>query len=185
MQRDTLRLAGICAGLCVSFAGCGGSARVAPEPAPAEAPPGAGAWRPGEALARVLPPPPERVRPVDDDYLAWTSDYRLRMAATEERAPALRRIDRVDETVRRTWFLEGPDPILLHIDLEADGEWDQAQYFGPEGLFAVVHRFAEGRRAQRIYWPPGEERIVEIRDREAPFGGVWWRSTVDPFPPPR
>ena len=53
-----------------------------------------------------------------------------------------------------------------------------------EGLFAVVHRFSEGRRTQRIYWPPGEPLIVEIRDNLPPYPGVWWRTDENPFEQP-
>lgn len=169
----------------LALAGCGGSSRVTPTADVSSPARDTRAWRPGEALALVLEPPIDRVRPVDDAFLRSTDSYRARIERAEELAPSLTVIERDDAAIHRTWFLNGHDPVVMHIDLESDGIVDQAQYFGPEGLFAVVHHFAGGRRTQRIYWPPGEARIVEIRDAEPPFAGIWWRSTDDPFPAPQ
>jgi hypothetical protein len=183
MRRLALRFIGL--GAIVATVGCGGPSRsVAPTVDVGAPEPQAPSWRPGEAVALVLAPPIDRVRPIDDAFLASTADYRTRIERAEERTASLRVHQRSDDPVRRTWFFDGPNAVLLHIDLESDGVVDQAQYFGAEGLFAVVHHFSGGRRTQRIYWPPGQPRIVEIRDAVPPFAGVWWRSTDDPFPEP-
>jgi len=166
----------------LAVAGCGGA--LAPIPGePVAPPPAAPAWRPGEALAMLLKPPAEGVSAVDDGYLRRTAIFRERIAEADSLAAGLRAIDRLDRGGRRVWYLDGPDPILLRIDAGDDGTLDQVQYFGPEGLYAIVHRFADGRRTQRIFWPPGEPRIVEVRDNVPPYPGVWWRTTESPFPP--
>ncbi len=145
------------------------------------APPPAAAWRPGEALAYLLKPPANGVHPIDDSYLDRTRAYRVRIDEAESLAGEFRRIEKVDRGGRRTWFLDGGDAVFVRIDVKDDGTVDQSQYFGPEGLFAIVHRFAKGRRTQRVYWPPGEARIVEVRDNLPPYPGVWWRTTENPF----
>jgi hypothetical protein len=167
-------------------AGCG----IGPAGGPADPiapPPAAPAWRPGEALAMLLRPPSDGAHPVDDDYLELTAPWRVRMAEIDAALADLRRIEKRDRGGRRTWYFDGPDAILLRIDVDEDGTIDQSQYFGPEGLFAIVHRFAGGRRTQRIFWPPGRPRIVEVRDNLPPYPGVWWRSDENPFriPPGR
>lgn len=159
--------------------GCAGATGGVPgEPV---APPPASAWRPGEAMALLVKPPRTGVLPIDDDYLERTLPYRARIREAEELAEGFRRVDQVDRGGTRTWFLDGPSAMLVRIDAGSDGTVDQTQYFGPEGLFAIVHRFADGRRTQRIYWPPGESRIVEIRDNLPPYPGVWWRTEENPF----
>jgi hypothetical protein len=150
-------------------------------PRDALAPPAQGAWRPGEALALLLKPPGVGTAPIDDAYLVTTKPYRVRVAEADGRESELRTIEKLDRGGRRTWYFDGPDAVFLRIDIDDDGTVDQSQYFGPEGLFAVVHRFGEGRRTQRIYWPPGEPRIVEIRDNLPPYPGVWWRTEDSPF----
>ena len=50
---------------------------------------------------------------------------------------------------RRVWYFDGPEAIFMSIDIHDDGSVDQSQFFGPEGLFAVVHRFAEGEAMTR------------------------------------
>lgn len=164
------------------FGGC--TAGPGPVPGDPIAPPPEGAWRPGEALAYVLKPPRQGVRPISDDYLENTQHYRVRIAEAEALAVELRRIEKLDRGGRRTWFFDGPEAVFLRIDVDDDGTVDQAQYFGPEGLFAVVHRFSSGRRVQKIFWPPGEPRIVEIRNSLPPYPGVWWRSEENPFRTP-
>ena len=129
----------------------------------------------------LLKPPPGAVRPIDDSYLARTEHYRTRIAEAEALADELRQVERVDQGGRRIWYFDGPDAVFMSIDVHNDGSVDQSQFFGPEGLFAVVHRFADGRRTQRVYWPPGETRIVEIRDNLPPYPGVWWRTAENPF----
>ncbi len=161
--------------------GCAGG--LAPLPSdPVAPPPAAPAWRPGEAMAMLLRPPAEGAHPIDDAYLGRTSVFRERMAEVDSLAPTLRPIETLDRGGRRTWLLDGPDPLVLRIDASDDGTLDQSQYFGPEGLYAVVHRFADGRRTQRIFFPPGEPRIVEVRDNVPPYPGVWWLTTETPFP---
>ncbi len=150
---------------------------------PVAPPPAAPAWRPGEALAYLLKPPASGAHPFDDTYLRLTAPYRTRIAEIEARRGELRRIERRDLGGRRSWFFDGSNAILIRIDVDDDGTVDQSQYFGPEGLFALVHRFAGGRRAQRIYWPPGRPRIVEVRDTLPPYPGVWWRTEENPFRP--
>lgn len=163
-------------------AGLGGCA-VGPGGAPGEpvAPPPMAAWRPGEALALLLKPPKTGVLPIDDDYLARTRPYRVRMQEAEDLSDQFQRIDKTDRGGHRAWFLDGPQAVFVRIDIGNDGTVDQTQYYGPEGLFAIVHRFAGGRRTQRIYWPPGEPRIVEVRDNLPPYPGVWWRTQENPF----
>ena len=129
----------------------------------------------------LLRPPATGVRPIDDDYLARTRPYRVRIAEAEALADTLRTVERVDAGGRRVWYFDGPEAVFMSIDIRNDGSVDQRQFFGPEGLFAVVHRFADGRRTQRIYWPPGEPRIVEVRDNLPPYPGVWWRTDENPF----
>lgn len=164
------------------LAGCGGGLVPGPQE-PVVPPPAAPAWRPGEAMAMLLRPPAEGVAPIDDAYLARTRIFRERIAEADSAADAgLRTIETLDRGGRRTWFLDGPDPVVLRIDATNDGTLDQSQYFGPEGLYAVVHRFADGRRTQRIFFPPGELRIVEVRDNVPPYPGVWWRTNESPFP---
>ncbi len=148
---------------------------------PVAPPPVALAWRPGEAMALLLRPPADGARPIDHAHLEKTRVWTDRIAAIEAARPTGRRLDRRDRGGRRTWYFDGPEAILLRIDVDEDGSIDQSQYFGPEGLFAIVHRFAAGRRTQRIYWPPGRPRIVEVRDNLPPFPGVWWRSEENPF----
>jgi hypothetical protein len=163
------------------LSGCAGG--LAPLPGePVAPPPAAPAWRPGEAMAMLLRPPASGAAAVDDAYLERTSIFRERIAEADSLAEGLRQIQTLDRGGRRTWFLDGPDPILLRIDAGDDGTLDQSQYFGPEGLFAIVHRFAGGRRTQRIFLPPGESRIVEVRDNVPPYPGVWWRTDESPFP---
>jgi hypothetical protein len=162
------------------MAGCGGAFKPVPGE-PVAPPPSAPAWRAGEAMAYLLSPPVSGAQPIDDAYLARTRVFRERVAEADSLAPGLRVIERLDRGGRRTWLLDGPDPILLRIDVGDDGTIDQTQYFGPEGLYAVVHRFAGGRRTQRIFWPVGEPRIVEVRDNVPPFPGVWWRTEESPF----
>ena len=176
------RLLALAAGVtALATAGCGGG--LAPLPGePVAPPPASPAWRPGEAMAMLLRPPADGANPIDDPYLYRTRFFRERIAEADSMADGLRRIERIDRGGRRTWYLDGPDPILLRIDANDDGTLDQSQYFGPEGLYAVVHRFAGGRRMQRIYWPPGEPRIVEVRDAVPPYPGVWWRTEESPFP---
>jgi hypothetical protein len=159
----------------ITAAGTGG---VPGEPV---APPPVSAWRPGEALALLVKPPRTGVLPIDDGYLEWTLPYRARIREAEDLTAGYRQVEQVDRGGTRTWFLDGPQAMLVRIDAGSDGTVDQTQYFGPEGLFAIVHRFADGRRTQRIYWPPGEPRIVEIRDNLPPYPGVWWRSNENPF----
>jgi hypothetical protein len=162
------------------LAGCGGAFTPVPSE-PVAPPPAAPAWRAGEAMAFLLRPPPTGASPVDDAYLSRTAVFRERIAEADSLAPTLRKIERLDRGGRRTWFMDGPDPILLRIDIGDDGTIDQTQYFGPEGLYAVVHRFAAGRRTERIFWPMGEPRIVEVRDNVPPYPGVWWRTEESPF----
>lgn len=162
------------------LAGCGGAFKAVPSE-PVTPPPAAPAWRAGEAMAFLLKPPDAGASPVDDAYLARTATFRERIAEAEAAADSLRKIDRLDRGGRRTWFMDGQDPVLLRIDVGDDGTIDQTQYFGPEGLYAVVHRFAQGRRTERIFWPVGEARIVEIRDNVPPYPGVWWRTEESPF----
>jgi len=163
----------------VALAGCTGGP-VPGEPV-APPPPTDGAWRPAEAAAMLLRPPASGVRPIDDAYLADTKHYRVRIEEAERLGETLRTIERVDRGGRRTWYFDGPEAVFMSIDIHDDGSVDQSQFFGPEGLFAVVHRFADGRRTQRIYWPPGEPRIVEVRDNLPPYPGVWWRTDENPF----
>jgi hypothetical protein len=167
--------------LAVRMTGCAGGPAAVPGD-PVAPPPSSPAWRPGEAMAFLLKPPPQGIRPIDDAYLASTLAYRVRISEAEGMGPQLRQIEKVDRGGRRTWFLDGPDAVFVRIDAGDDGSVDQSQYFGPEGLFAIVHRFADGRRTQRIYWPPGEARIVEVRDNLPPYPGVWWRTDENPFP---
>jgi hypothetical protein len=149
------------------------------------APPPSSAWRPGEALALLVKPPKTGVLPINDAYLKQTRPYRARIREAESLAEQLHRIEKIDRGGRREWFLDGADAVFVRIDIGSDGTIDQTQYYGPEGLFAIVHRFAEGRRTQRIYWPPGEARIVEVRDNLPPYPGVWWRTMENPFGEPR
>jgi hypothetical protein len=159
------------------LSGCTG----APVPGDPVAPPLDAAWRPAEAAAMLLKPPPSGVFPIDDEYLAATKHWRVRIAEAEALAGTFRTVERVDQGGRRVWYFDGPDAVFLSIDIQDDGSVDQRQFFGPEGLFAVVNRFAQGRRTQRIYWPPGEPRIVEVRDNLPPYPGVWWRTGESPF----
>jgi hypothetical protein len=169
-------------GLTVLGSACLTGCTGAPVPGdPAAPPPPVAAWRPAEALAMLLKPPPGGARPIDDAYLDFTEPYRIRIAEAETLADGLRRIERVDGGGRRVWYFDGPEAIFMSIDIHDDGSIDQSQFFGPEGLFAVVHRFAEGRRTQRIFWPPGQPRIVEVRDNLPPYPGVWWRTDENPF----
>jgi len=71
--------------------------------------------------------------------------------------------------------------LVFRVDMDDDGSVDQSQYFGPEGLYAITHRFADGRRTQRVFWPPGQPRIVEVRDNVPPYPGVWWQTSENPF----
>jgi hypothetical protein len=169
-----------------ALAGCaGGPGAVPGDPVvPPPPPPEKAAWRPGEALAYVLKPSAGKVRPIDDAYLERTLPYRVRISEAEAHADELRTIEKLDRGGRRTWHLDNGDVVFVSIDVGDDGSIDQTQYFGPEGLFAVVHRFSDGRRTQRIYWPPGEPRIVEIRDTLPPYPGVWWRTEENPFDAP-
>lgn len=179
--RHRARWAVILVLVAAAASGCAGG--LAPIPGePVAPPPAAPAWRPGEAMAMLLRPPPEGANPVDDAYLKRTAIFRERMAEVDSVAPTLRAIETLDRGGRRTWLLDGPDPLVLRIDASDDGTLDQSQYFGPEGLYAVVHRFADGRRTQRIFFPPGEPRIVEVRDNVPPYPGVWWLTTETPFP---
>ncbi len=166
------------------LAGCAGGPAAVPGDPVLPPPPEKAAWRPGEAMAYVLRPPAQRARPIDDAYLERTRPYRVRISEAEALADSLQTIEKVDRGGRRTWFLEGGDVVFVRIDAGDDGTVDQSQYWGPEGLFAVVHRFSGGRRTQRIYWPPGEPRIVEIRDNLPPYPGVWWRTDENPFDAP-
>jgi len=159
--------------------GCAGGRSVHPEPV--LPPPPAPAWRPAEAMAMLLKPPADGISPVDDGYLDRTKSYRIRMAEVDAREGDLRRIEHVDPGGRRTWFLDGQDVLVFRVDMDDDGSVDQSQYFGPEGLYAIIHRFAGGRRTQRIFWPPGQPRIVEVRDNIPPYPGVWWRTVESPF----
>ena len=118
---------------------------------------------------------------LDNGYLDRTRSYRVRMAEVDSREPELRKIEQVDPGGRRTWYLDGQDVLVFRVDMDDDGSIDQSQYFGPEGLYAITHRFAAGRRVQRIFWPPGQPRIVEVRDNIPPYPGVWWRTLENPF----
>ena len=164
------------------LAGCAGSGPAPGDPV-APPPPPVAAWRPGEAMAYLLKPPAAGVEPIDDAYLARTEPYRSRIREAESLEPDLRRIEKIDQGGKRTWFFDGSTAVFMRIDVENDGVVDQTQYFGPEGLFAVVHRFGSGRRTQRVYWPPGQDRIVEVRDNVPPYGGIWWRTDEVPFRP--
>jgi hypothetical protein len=132
-------------------------------------------------MAMLLSPPKSGVSPIDDDYLARTRPYRVRMAEVDARQEELRLIEHEDRGGRRMWYLDGPEVLVFRVDMDDDGSIDQSQYFGPEGLYAITHRFAAGRRTQSVFWPPGEPRIVEIRDNLPPYPGVWWRSRENPF----
>jgi hypothetical protein len=164
--------------------GCAGGASLVPGE-PAYPPPPEPAWRPGEALALLLKPPAAGAKPIDDAYLAQTAAYRARIEEADAREGELRAIVKRDRGGKRTWHLDGSTVLYLRIDIGDDGTVDQSQYFGPEGLYAVVHRFAGGRRVQRIYWPPGQPRTVEVRDTLPPYPGVWWETTENPFAPLR
>ena len=166
----------------LATAGCAMVPGAGPGDPPAP-PPSAPAWRPGEAVALLLGPPAGEALPIDDAYLARTADWRARVNEIDSRLAELRSIVRRDRGGMRTWYFDGPETVLFRVDIDADGTIDQSQYFGPEGLFAIVHRFAGGRRTQRIWWPPGSPRFVEIRDNLPPFPGVWWRSGENPFEP--
>ncbi len=169
-----LRAASLGLPACAIGPGGGPGEPVAPAPV-------APAWRPGEALAYLLKPPASGVLPIGDEYLELIEPWRFRIAEIDEALPDLRRIEKRDRGGRRTWYLDGPETLLFRIDVDEDGTIDQSQYYGPEGLFAIVHRFGAGRRTQRIYWPPGRPRIVEVRDTLPPYPGVWWRSRENPF----
>ncbi|MCA9752092.1 MAG: hypothetical protein KC591_07870 [Gemmatimonadetes bacterium] len=169
-----------CLALLAALSGCAGG-RPALDSAPVMPPPVAPAWRPAEAMAMLLKPPAEGANPIDDAYLERTRFFRARMAETDALEPSLKKIEKVDRGGRRTWIFDGPDVIVFRVDADDDGTVDQSQYFGPEGLYAITHRFAAGRRTQRIYWPLGESRIVEIRDNVPPYPGVWWRTDETPF----
>jgi hypothetical protein len=164
-------------------AGCALVPGYGPGDPAAPPPPEAPAWRPGEALALLLAPPAGGAHPIDDDYLATTADWRARVREIDDRLAGLRTYVKRDRGGTRTWYFDGPETVLFRVDVGADGTIDQSQYFGPEGLFAIVHRFAGGRRTQRIWWPPGQPRVVEVRDNLPPFPGVWWRSDLNPFEP--
>ena len=165
----------------VSLAGCAGGTRMSPGEPTAPPPPATEpAWRPAEAMAYLLSPPAEGAFPIDDDYLERTKPYRVRIAEARALRDELRRIERKDPGGRRVWYFDGSTPIFVEIDAGDDGTLDQAQYFGPEGLFAVVHRFANGRRTQRVYWPPGRPKYVEIRDNLPPYPGSGGARTRTP-----
>lgn len=184
MRPVSFAIAALATAAALAAGGCGGGLAPVPgDPIAPPPPPASPAWRPGEAMAMLLRPPAAGANPIDESFIKLTAIFRERIAEADAFADSLRKIERLDRGGRRTWFLDGPDPILLRIDAEDDATIDQSQYFGPEGLYAVVHRFAQGRRTQRIFFPPGEPRIVEIRDNVPPFPGVWWRTQETPFPP--
>ena len=93
--------------------GCAGSHGGAPgEPV---APPPQSAWRPGEALALLVKPPQTGVLPIDDDYLERTRHFRVRIQEAESMADSLHRVDKRDRGGQRTWFLSGPEAVLVRI----------------------------------------------------------------------
>lgn len=165
----------------MSFLGCAAGSGGAVPGDPTMPPPEVGAWRPAEAMAMLLKPPSDGISTIDEAYLGRTKSFRARMAETDDRQGDLRKIEHVDPGGRRTWYLDGADVLVFRVDMDDDGSIDQSQYFGPEGLYAITHRFGDGRRTQRIYWPPGEPRIAEIRDNLPPYPGVWWRTHDSPF----
>jgi hypothetical protein len=169
-------MVGAAAAACI-VAGASARAGASPQPPP-------GAWRPAEAVAHLLEPPPEGVHPIDEAHRERTRAWRERIERIEGLAERLRRIEREDPGGRRVWLYDGDDVVAFRVDLGSDGTIDQTQYFGPEGLFAIVHRFDGGRRRQVVYWPPGKPHLVEIRDEAAPLRGVWWRTEESPFPSP-